>query len=126
MENANPSTKTLVTPARAFFVFVFLIQFLDGLYVQLQIEIPGVFDTLSRIALVSLIWWWLRDDSRRLGITWVLDLGMFLFTAWLVILPYHLFKTRGLKGVIPILAYILVVVFGAAAAVVFVMLTNGL
>ena len=126
METSNPNAKPFVTPARVLLVFVFLIQFLNGLYFQLRIEIPGVFDTLSRLALVSLIWWWLREDSRRLGITWVIDLGMFLLMAWPVILPYHLFKTRGLKGFIPILVYILAVIFGATAAVVVVMFTNGL
>jgi len=48
----------------------------------------------------------------------MLDLGMFLFIAWVVLLPYHLFKTRGLKAFIPILAFILTILCGIVAAAV--------
>jgi hypothetical protein len=109
---------TYVTPARVFFPLLFVVQFFDSFYASRRLETPWLFDILSRVALIWLIWWWLRDDSRRLGITWVLDLGMFLVIAWIFILPYHLFKTRGLKAFIPILAFILVTVSGAAAAVI--------
>lgn len=82
-----------------------------------QLEAPWTFDVLSPIAFIWLIWWWLRDDSRKYGISWMLDLGMFLLMAWPIILPYHLFKTRGLSAFIPILTFILVVVSGTVTAV---------
>jgi len=94
------------------------VQFLSTLYQLRGLETHWLFDALSRIAIVWLIWLWLREDSRRLGITWMLDLGMFLFIAWVVLLPYHLFKTRGLKAFIPILAFILTILCGIVAAAV--------
>jgi hypothetical protein len=110
----NP--KRYTTPSVVLFTFGFLFQFLAALYELRQLETPWPLDLLSRIAFVWLVWWWLRDDSRRRGITWALDLGMLLFAAWIVVLPYHLFKTRGLKAFIPVLAYILVVLCGSVAA----------
>ncbi|MEQ1924273.1 MAG: hypothetical protein ABL952_17370, partial [Pyrinomonadaceae bacterium] len=73
---------------------------------------------VSPFGLIWLFWLWLREDSRNYGIAWVLDLGMFLFMAWPLILPYHLFKTRGLKAFIPILAYVLTILLGTLAAAV--------
>jgi hypothetical protein len=37
---------------------------------------------------------------------WVYDLGFFLCIAWPLIMPYYLFKTRGAKGLLVILAFI--------------------
>lgn len=108
-----------LTPGRVLFVLIFFVQFVDGLYVIRQIDSPLVYDVMSRIAVVWVIWWWLMDDSRRLGVTWFHDLGMFLFIAWIFILPYHLFKTRGFRAFIPILAFILTALCGSVAAAVF-------
>ncbi len=103
-------------PAIALLVYVFLLQFVEGLYAVRQIEMPVSTFFLSRLAFVWLIWWWLREDSRRRGVTWMLDLGLFLMIAWPLLLPYHLFKTRGWAGFIPILWFFLAVLCGAAAA----------
>lgn len=46
----------------------------------------------------------------------MLDLGLFLMIAWPILLPYHLFSTRGLKALLPILFYILVFLAGSFAA----------
>ncbi|CAN5310069.1 hypothetical protein BH20ACI2_BH20ACI2_07010 [soil metagenome] len=73
-------------------------------------------EILSGLSFIWLIWWWLRDDSRKRNIWWVLDLGFFLFLTWFAILPYHLFKTRGLSAFIPILFFVFVLISGYAAA----------
>jgi hypothetical protein len=106
------------TPAAAIFVYVFALQFIDNLYALQGIEGPLGWEFLSRIGLVWLIWWWLRVDSRERGIGWVLDLGMFLYLAWIVVLPYHLFKTRGWAAFVPILFFIAVALMGFVSAVV--------
>lgn len=110
--------KPLLTPARLLFVFTFLTQFAADTYAIMQVELPDLVTVIWAIAPIWLFWLWLREDSRNYGINWVLDLGMFLFMAWPLILPYHLFKTPGLKAFIPILAYVLTILLGTLAAAV--------
>jgi hypothetical protein len=105
-----------LTPGRVLFAFLFFTSFIDGIYSIRQTGSPWLNDELSRIVFVWLIWWWLKEDSRRSGIMWVLDLGMFLLMGWIFILPYHLFKTRGFKGFIPILFFMAVYLAGIASA----------
>ena len=106
----------MLTPARTFFAYLFVYQFTFSIYEARQLELPGSFEVLSWLAFIWLIWWWLRDDSRKRNIQWMLDLGFFLILAWIFILPYHLFKTRGLSAFIPILFFVLVVISAYAAA----------
>lgn len=42
---------------------------------------------------------WILTDQRRLGAPRSLDSGWFAFIAWPLVLPYHLVKTRGWKGI---------------------------
>jgi len=98
-------------------MYLFLSQFVASLYSSLSIPSSGLFELLSRFAFLWVIWWWLKEDGKQFGSKWVLDLGMFLFIAWIFILPYHLFKTRGVKALIPILAFVLVILSATAAAV---------
>lgn len=108
-----------ITPARVLFALTFFTWFITELYEVREISLPFSFELISRLGIAWTVWWWLRNDSRRLGIGWILDLGFFLYLAWPFILPYHLFKTRGLKAFIPILAFILTALCGSLTAVIF-------
>ena len=94
-----PATKVL-------FLFVFFAQFLESLYSARQIAPPTLFEFLYPFAFLWMIWWWLNEDSRNTGTTWPLDLGMFLYVASIFLIPYYLFKTRGVRGFIGIAAFI--------------------
>ena len=51
------------------------------------------------LALFMAMGYWLSKDSKSRNVHWVFDLGFFLYVAWPIIMPYYLFKTRGLgKG----------------------------
>jgi hypothetical protein len=107
-------------PAAVFVGYVIAFSFIESLYLLRQVEIPIAYELLSKLAFVWAIWWWLIDDSRRRSMGSMLDLGMFLLLAWMILLPYHLFKTRRVRAFIPILVYILAIVSGRfAAAIVF-------
>ncbi len=96
----------LATPAKVLFLFTFFVQFVGVLYSAGGIELPPLFDTIQPVAFLWLSWWWLKEDSRQTGVSWPLDMGMFLYMAWIVVLPYHLFKTRGPKGFLAIIMFI--------------------
>jgi len=59
--------------------------------------------------------WWFINDSRKHGIPWVdkyMDMGMYLYVAWIFLIPYYLFKTRGWKAIY-IIGLLLGIYFGA-------------
>ena len=46
--------------------------------------------------------WWLRSETRRSAVTPVYCHGLLMNVGWFVIFPYHLLKTRGAKGLLPL------------------------
>ena len=81
---------------------------------------PGSSVLVQYVVLFCLMGCWLERDSheKRAGRVW--DMGFFLSIAWPVIIPYHLIKTRGIKGaslIFLLLAITYFAVFGIAAAV---------
>jgi hypothetical protein len=42
--------------------------------------------------------WWVQLDCRRLRVPTSLDHGWFIFYMWPFALPYHLLRTRGVRG----------------------------
>ena len=47
--------------------------------------------------------WWLRSDKHRSAVTPLYCQGLLVYVGWVVIIPYHLIKTRGAKGLLPLL-----------------------
>ena len=87
----------------------------EGLYFARGLEPSPALDLLYRAGLVWSTCWWLAADSRRHKVTPVYCLGLLVTVAWVIIIPHHLLKTRGLKGVVTILC--LLGVFAAAQIV---------
>jgi hypothetical protein len=79
-------------------------------YAARGLETPVAFELLSSIGILWLIGWWLEDDGKKYGMKLIHDLGLFLAAGWMIILPYYLFKTRGAKGFITILLFVVVYV----------------
>lgn len=101
----------ITSPAGSLYLFLLVTHSIDGLYLARGVDAPGVYHLLSFLALVWLMGWWLQQDSRKHEFKWVYDMGFFLYVAWPIILPYYLFKTRGLKALLTILIF-LAVYFG--------------
>ena len=115
-------TGPLSVPTKLLFPFVFLSQFIATFYAAFQVESPFLFDVLSRLTFFWLLSWWLVEDSRRRGVTWPMDTGMLVLIGWFVLLPYHLFKTRGIRALIGIFALIGTMVAGWLASAVLIVL----
>lgn len=46
--------------------------------------------------------WWFINDARNYAVPWVdkyMDMGMYLYVAWMFIVPYYLFRTRRWKAI---------------------------
>lgn len=93
------------SPTALLYLFLIVTQIIWVIYASRGIELPPAFMMLHRIGFLWVIGYWLQQDSRKHGYRWVYDLGLFLYIAWPFIIPYYLLKTRGLKGLIPILAF---------------------
>ena len=103
----------MFSPVSLLYTFVVITQFAYGAYVGAQLQFPGGVTYIFAFGMLWAIGWWLRTDSRRRGVLAVYDLGFFLYLAWPVVMPYYLVKTRGAKGLLAILCFV-IAYFGAA------------
>jgi hypothetical protein len=47
--------------------------------------------------------WWLKADGHRSTVTALYCQGLFMNIAWFALIPYHVLKTRGARGLLPLL-----------------------
>lgn len=106
-------------PTISLFVYLLLVSFIDSVYAEYSIPAPAAFVFLEPFGFLGLVCWWLDSDSRKRGVSWPLDIGLYLYVAWVVILPYHLIRTRGRKGLLGIL------LFAAAFVIAWIVLAIG-
>ena len=101
---------SLSTPAILFYALVAFNYTVSGFYIFQHIAVPEAFGVLYKIGTLWSVIWWLKEDSRKHGMNLVYCPGLLVYVAWIIILPYHLFKTRGAKGMLIILSYVAVAV----------------
>ena|SRR5437763_1469689 len=69
-------------------------------------EISPIMRILAYLGFPTLMTYWLRKDGR-INETWsVWDFGFFIYMAWPIVVPYHLVRTRRLRGLLPIAAFL--------------------
>jgi hypothetical protein len=85
------------SPTGLLFIFVMFTGMIYGIYSSADVETPRSFDLLYMIVFLWIVHWWLGKDSRKRGVQWVFDMGLFLSLAWPFIIIYYLFKTRGVR-----------------------------
>lgn len=101
-------------------VFVYHLGF--GIYVALGLEPAPAFEFLYNAAFVCGVVWWLRAEAKNSPVARTYCEGLLVGIGWIFIIPYHLLKTRGVKGLIPLFALIFTFVASKVlAAVVYVL-----
>ena len=93
------------SPTALLYVFITLTQIAGGIDLASHLEPHPAFTLISAFGFVWLIGWWLLRDSRKRGVAWIFDMGLFLYLAWPFVMPYYLLKTRGAKGLLVILGF---------------------
>jgi hypothetical protein len=68
---------------------------------------------------------WLQKDARRTGVGAVHDLGFFLWLAWPVVIPWYVWRTRGLGGWKLLIALFACIVSAYAVAIIVYGLVHG-
>lgn len=96
----------LTSPAALLCIFLVITQIISGIYLSRGIEPPPAYTLLHTLGFLWVIGWWLQKDSRKHGVKWVFDMGLFLYIAWPLIMPIYLFKMRGVKALLTILAFV--------------------
>ena len=110
-----------------FAILIFIYNFAAALFLASGSELSPPVEFLYRAAFLCALIWWLRSDAHRSSVKPLYCQGVMMSIGWFVIIPYHLLKTRGAKGFLPLL--LLVGSFVAAqlaAAVVYVLLNSSL
>jgi hypothetical protein len=87
-------------------VLVLLYHIGIGFYSAHGLEPLPLFTFLYTAGLLCSVIWWLRADARRYKVQPVYCLGMLVSVGWVVVIPYHLWATRGARGLLLILALI--------------------
>jgi hypothetical protein len=87
-------------------VLVFVYHFGVGIYYARGLEPLPTFEFLYTAGFLCGVVWWLKAEARRSAVNPVYCSGLLVGIGWLIIIPYHLLKTRGVRGLIPLLALI--------------------
>jgi len=64
----------------------------------LRQSVPQGFLLLYYVGVAWAFSWWVLSDCRERGIQTSIDHGWFVFYAWPVVVPYHVLRTRGIRG----------------------------
>jgi hypothetical protein len=71
----------------------------NALYAVRGLRPSSVFLFLCYVAIAYAVVAWVIADSRALGVPRPVDHGWLVFSSWPIALPYHLFATRGWRGI---------------------------
>jgi hypothetical protein len=112
---ATVLSQRVFSPTVLLYSFVVINQFAAGLYLGLAAEPPVAYRVLQTLAQIWIIGWWLISDSRKRGIAWVYDLGLFVFIGWPILMTYYLIKTRRAKALLVMLGFIGVYIWATMA-----------
>jgi hypothetical protein len=95
----------VTSPTALLYIFLVVTQIIGGVYLSRAAELPPAYTFLYPLGLLWSVGWWMQKDSRKHGVAWVYDMGLFLYIAWPFIMPYYLFQTRGVKAFLTILIF---------------------
>ena len=99
-------------------VAIFIYHLGSGIIDALRLDpLPSVEFLYWAICLCGVIWW-LRAETHSSPAKRLYCAGVFAIVAWPFVVAYHLLKTRGVRGLIPLFALIGAFVFARVLAIV--------
>jgi hypothetical protein len=104
---------------------VFIYHLGVGIYYLRGVETLPAFEFLYTAGFLCGVVWWLQAEARSSAVKRVYCPGLLVGIGWLIIIPYHLLKTRGIRGFIPLSALLGCFLFAyILAAVVYAIFSN--
>ena len=106
----TPPAKPTAFTVRAWLFLAVLLAFLSlvsGLYASSHRVPPPLFQLLGWLGVGIAFAYLIARDRSHFGLrTWPTDFALLIFVAWPVVVPYHLFSTRGRAGWRPFLVFV--------------------
>ena len=87
-------------------LLIFIYHFTAMFYQLAGLEPLPTVEALYIAALPCGIVWWFRSEQRKSAVTHVYCEGVTAYYGFVFTAPYHLLKTRGVKGLLPLLALV--------------------
>ena len=87
-------------------ILIFIYNFAAMFYQLSRMEPLPTVEFLYIVALPCGIVWWFRSEKRKSAVTHVYCEGVIAYYGFAFTVPYHLLKTRGVKGLLPLLALV--------------------
>ena len=87
-------------------VLIFVYHLGIGVYYARGLEPLPTFEFLYNAAFFCGVAWWLRAEAKGSPVARTYCEGVVVGMGWIFVIPYHLLKTRGVKGLIPLFALI--------------------
>lgn len=85
---------------------VFIYNLGVAIYYARGLEPLPTFEFLYRAAFLCGVVWWMKAETGTSPVVSIYCPGVLVGMGWLIAIPYHLLKTRGLRGLLPFLALI--------------------
>ncbi len=85
-------------------ILIFVYHIGAAIYYAHGLEPLPTFEFLYQAAFLCGVVWLLRAETKRSAVTSIYCPGMLVGIGWLIIVPYHLLTTRGVRGLIPVFA----------------------
>ena len=89
-----------------FAILIFIYNFGAAFLIESGSEVSPAGEFLYLAAFPCAAVWWLKSDPRRSVMNSLYCHGVLMGGGWFVLIPYHLWKTRGAKGFLPLLLLI--------------------
>ena len=90
------------------------------------LETSPSFEYLYKAAFLCGVVWWLQAETKSSAVMRIYCPGVLIGSAWPIVIPYHLLKTRGPRGLLPLLALIATFVVAKLLALVIYVAAAGL
>ena len=87
-------------------ILIFIYYFTAMFYQLSGMEPLATVEFLYIAALPCGVVWWFRSEKRKSAVTHVYCDGVAACYGFMFTIPYHLLKTRGVKGLLPLLALV--------------------
>jgi hypothetical protein len=113
-ERADEIPFAEVFPILLYVILAIFTRAAEGLYEGIGRTRPDALPWLEQVAVWLTIWAWFHAYARRHRIALIMDFGWLLIGVWFVVVPYYLFKIQRWRALVPIGAYVLLMIAASA------------
>ena len=126
MEATVQSRFQLSLPLIFLSLCILLTNIANGVYIGLAIQRSAAFQYFGLMGQLWALGWWITDDNKKFGLTWVSNLEILLYFLNWIVIPVYLFRTRGWKAFLILGGFIVLYIWFYFLGVIIGILVKGL